>query len=173
MKAGSIALTFTSFLTTLLAVVSLIILFVPFPTRTLNLDSQDDSPSNTYSVFGYTFTRRDESPTATFNQIATELTTPLATDVHLNYRPTSTISKGPVGSQPTQLPRNLEERAFTGFSGDHFTFSHGSGSSSPFNSGSSFGSNSVTVAQARPAGVAAILLLVSYILLIIEVSQES
>lgn len=182
MKVSSIALISTSFLTTLLAIASLVILFVPFPTRTLSDKSHNEGSSSQYTVFGggYTIYRRDEFPTPTsVSQIITGINTRLATDVHINYdhyqRPTPTIVENGIQAQPTKLPVPLKERQFTGFSGDHFTFSdsnQGFGSGSPFNSGSPFSSSSITVSQSRPAGVAAIILLVAYILLIIEVSDE-
>lgn len=180
MKASSIALISTSFLTTALAIASLIVLFVPFPTRTLSdkIQEQSSSSQSEYTIFGFTITRRDDVQVTTptcVSQIITEINTPLATNVNINYshyqRPTPVTTQ----ARPTRLPAALEERQFTGFTGDHFTFSHsnpGFGAGSPFNPQSPLGTNSLTISQARPAGGAQIILLVAYILLILEVSRE-
>lgn len=177
MKTLSIAFLSTSFVTALLSALSIIILFVPFNERTVEVNVTPTSSSDPFGFYTYpTYQTGDYSfstPTQTYysqtpdstvttteylaDETSTYLTT--ATYTYLQYArsvPTQTLDRAAHRARATHLP-NLKRQ--------DPTVSSASSSASPVPS-----QTQISVPQSRVGGLLVIILLVICAILLVEVS---
>lgn len=175
MKATSIGFLFTSFFTAFLALLSIAILFIPFPDRSLSLDISPSTSTAGYYGNGYATTSQEYSLNAAVGQTPVSTVTftdnygalVTTTDEQITYTftepsiytytyyayPTSILSERSL-SQPTNLP---EKRQLDPTS-----------SALPIPT-----STQISVPQSRTSGLLAIVILIVVAIIFIEVSWAS
>lgn len=178
MKTLSIAFLSTSFVTALLSALSIIILFVPFNDRTVEVNVTPTSSSDPFGFYTYpTYQTGDYSystPTQTYSYSQTPYSTittteyladetdtylTTATYTYLQYArsvPTQTLPRAAHQARATNLP-NLKRQ--------NPTVSSTSSSASPVPS-----QTQISVPQSRVGGILVIILLVICAILLVEVS---